>query len=559
MSRLAVSLAFAVVLGWPPISVATPNPFTEEAELRGLDYSLPFYLPNGAIGSGFGLALADLDNDGDADAVAVGQVGGRVGLWENDGTGHFIDRNAGSGLPLISNLASSATLADFDADGLLDLTLVQKGGGPTLLMKNLGGFQFQDVTPGSGVMNTWTGESASWGDYNGDGWLDLYLVNYCNPFNLCATGFNKLYENQGDGTFIDVAAALGVDDKGAGLHGQFYDFDRDGDADLYLSNDRGHVFLMLHNRLWENVGGQFIEITDSSGTGFAAYSMGVGIGDFDGNGWDDIYCTNIGPSAMYFNQGGNVFIEDAVGAGVDNDPSAGWAAQFIDFDNDADLDLYVCNTGNTPGGNKLYENIGSFPAPEVQFEYNAALLSFSHAQAFADIDLDGDLDFLVNAMLSPLLLLINHEGETRNWLRVQVRGKHPNLFAVGAMVDVRIGKTWQHREIQTCSNYKSTNEYPAHFGMNDAAMADEVVVTWPGGLSVNLGAVPVNQTIEVVPPNVADLTNDGVVNGADLGQLLLFWTDEVDSVTAAADLNYDRQVDGADLGLMLLSWTVPLR
>lgn len=557
---LGAVLAAAIVSSAP-----AQNPFTEEAVERGIgSYNVQPYLSVGTNGSGYGVAFADLDSDGDADLLASGDFDGLIGIWSNDGQGHFTDESERSGIPLLPK-SNGFGVGDYDADGFLDVVITRYEYLPVKVYRNLGSqrmpFQFEDVTEATGIDTSWRSEDANFGDYNNDGWLDLYITNYCKPTDACTTAYNRLYENRTDGTFINVAEALGVDDNGAGLHGMFYDFDRDGLQDLYVSNDRGHLFLNLNNRLYHNTGNGFEDISEASGADYAAWSMGTGIGDFSRTGYDDIYCTNLGVSGYMVNTGGLSFHYAAEEAGVPNN-GAGWAAAMFDFNNSGYLSLYICNTGNTPGGNRLYIAPNGFPATNVAFTYGVTVQKKAHCIALADINGNGAIDFVHAAVDDRLRLFINHEALLRRWIKFKLEGNTPNTFAIGTMIDIEVDGQWQHRQLAGGNNYKGENHFidTLHFGIGSATTVDQAIITWPGGRTQTvLTNLEANQTVVVEQPDPepadpADLNNDGSVNVLDLLILLGAWGACGDPGNCPADLNSDDSVNVLDLLILLGEW-----
>ncbi|MCZ6654434.1 MAG: FG-GAP-like repeat-containing protein [Planctomycetota bacterium] len=491
------------------------EPFTEEALARGLVYHMVATMD--AYGFlGYGCGFADLDNDGDQDIIIIGGANMRIGLFENDGTGHFINRSILSGLPPLPE-GSGFAAADYDGDGDLDLYFSQFGL-PNYLCRNDGSFHFTDVTDSAGLGSSAAGKGVSFGDFDGDGWVDLYVTNYPGLIPDELESDNILYRNLGDGTFEDVSVEQTVDDFGFGFQSVWFDYDRDGDVDLYLSNDRGHQPpLSRTNQLWRNDDGQLINVSVGSGADVALYSMGLAVGDFDGNRWPDLYVTNIPGGGGYnnpllLNQGGGAFIEFSEEAGVGN-PFISWGAIFFDFDNETHLDLYV---NNHISPNTLFQNNGSFPCTEIGAQAGVkANTGSSFSSAVADVDNDGDLDLLVNNLDGNVELFINHEGELRNWIKYRMVGQWPNVFAIGGNVDTRVGEVWQFREILAGGNsYLGQNELVVHVGLDDATIVDEVVVSWPGGETTRtLTDLPANQTWSLYAPDrLGDADGDDLVN-----------------------------------------------
>jgi len=504
-----------------PVSAGI-SPFTEEAATRGLVYTMQDY-PQADGYLGFGCAFADLDGDGDADAVIVGASGGQVGLFENDGTGHFTDRSSASGLPSLVE-ASAIAAGDVDGDGDLDLYLTQLGEANVLAL-NEGGFTFSDASVAAGVADVGAGKGAAFGDFDDDGWLDLYVTNYNGIVPGTEDIDNKLYRNLGNGVFEDVSVAQTVDDFGYGFQPVWFDYDRDDDVDLYLSNDRGHLPpLFRPNQLWRNDDGALVNVSSGSGADVGLFSMGVACGDFDGNRWPDLYCTNVGNyeegfNPLLLNQGNGTFVELSEDEGVDHFITS-WGSIFFDYDNDADQDLYVNNMFEP---NSLYDCGGGVPCVEVAVAAGVvASIEPSFGSAVADIDLDGDLDLLVNNLGGNVELFINHEGDARSWVRLRMEGEGANLSAVGGSIDTRIGTKWQLREILAGGNtYLGQNELTAHVGLGQASAVDEIVVVWPGGgSSRTLTDLPAGRTWTLYPPGrLGDADADEVV---DLVDFLVF-------------------------------------
>ncbi len=535
--RLAIgSAAIAASLGW----TLAQTPFVEQAVIRGIDYTT-----GSEYQFGYGVGFADLDNDGDPDVIALGRSDGLIGIYENSGTGNFTDRSSGNGAPLFPG-ASGLASADYDNDGDLDLYITNVFG-PNLLLRNDGAFTFTDTTVAAGVGDGAQGEGPSWGDYDGDGWLDLYLPNYsitpsANP------GPNRLYRNQGDGTFVDVLAATGMDGDGYTFQARFLDYDEDGDADLYISNDRC-VDTAITNRLWRNDGGTFTEVTSASQTGACIFSMGVAVGDFDRDMTQDLYATNLPfGNPLYLNQGNGTFTESSVLAGVVS-LATGWGANFFDFDNDTHLELFVCNDG---WPNRMYNHDGSWPCVDQATAYGVTSTAYnSFGSAVADIDGDGDLDLLVSNRLAKIELFVNKQGELNNWIKFRVVGEAPNRFAVGAKVRILTGVIEQVREIHSGTSYKSQDELPVHFGVEPATVIDEIEVIWPGGsVTRTLLDLDANQTWTLYPPALlADSDQDGDV---DLQDFFVFRScrnaagGDLVPGCETMDLEGDADVDNAD-------------
>lgn len=295
-----------------------------------------------------------------------------------------------------------------------------------------------------------------------------------------------------------MGADLGVDDAGFSFQGVFFDYDLDGDVDLYLSNDKGSP--EFPNRLWKNVGGVFIDVSQESGTDVFDGLMGIAVGDFDRNGLPDLYVTNVPNQGnpLLLNQGDGTFVEAHEKAGVGVLVS-GWGTLFFDYDNDGDEDLYVVNS---IAPNVLFRYDGFFPVIDVAEEMGLAEDGSSFCTAVADVDNDGDLDILLQTGLVRIQLLINHAsdgngGDSNNWLKVRLVGVGANKHAVGARIDIQAGGEAQSRQVFSGIGFKSSSTLVQHFGLCGADLAESVVVHWPSGVESILHNVPANQTLVV--------------------------------------------------------------
>ena len=503
---LIVSIAVAALA--PPGADAF-DPLTEEALIRGIDYTTHYLNDVGIGGQCQGAAFADLDGDTDPDLVLIGGADGLVNVYENDGFGTFTLR-VDTGMPGLLK-ASSVTVVDYDADGDLDVFITQfditNGLHRDALMRSEGDFVFTDVTIEAGLDAPGASTGATWGDFDNDGFLDLYVPNY--TFGGAPTN-NLLYRNLGDGTFDQVGEELGVDDPGGmSFQASFIDYDLDGDVDLYNVNDRGGVGEMLGNRLWRNLGdGTFEDVSEDSGTDAHIFSMGLAFGDLDRNGWPDLYVSNIIDNPLFMNVDGAGFEERSVEYGVTAE-SAGWGVMFFDADNDGWLDLYVCNTslyGYEQPADRLYLCGPEPPCVDVAAESGIFVDTESYGVASADIDNDGDVDFLVTRPDLPVLLYINHTNENAgNWLKVDLRGSGPNSAAIGATIRLEDDAGWQQRALLAGTSYKSQHEMTQHFGLGETTLVRQVHVLWPGGAESCVSNVAANQTLlidqdDCVPP-----------------------------------------------------------
>jgi hypothetical protein len=583
---LQVSASFAVCgpLVFSGAALAqSVAPFTSEHSARGVVYNMTFGPPITAPQDGYGMAVADLDGDDDLDLVLLGRPDGLVGLYANNGNGTFVNRSAASGLALSPSGAGLAAF-DFDRDGDLDLLIAQKYH-PSRLYRNDGNLAFVDVSAAAGFGFTVPATGTSVADFDGDGWLDLYLCTYS------ATEPNKLFRNRGDGTFEDVAAALGVASTGLSYQSVWGDHDRDSWPDLCVSNDRG--FAAVPNKLWRNDAGAFVDISAATGMDVSLCSMGVACGDLTGDARPDYYFTNLpdpqppllGVNPLLLSAAKGPFTRGEAEWGVSN-LKMSWGAIFWDFDNDRDLDLYVNNEFQP---NALYRNPGAPPMTDIAAAAAVAgTANLSFASAIGDLDRDGDLDLLLNNYGGPVRLLMNQEGAQRNWLRLRVAGGGRMRDAIGASATLvaRGAKgqslPLQWREVLCGGNsFLAQHETTLHFGLGNATGVASVEVRWPAGGPVRtLTNLPMNARWTAYPPSrLGDVDGDAVVGPLDWAQfaqwglgplapgreMLDFDGDsDIDATDAASfwsaasftrgDLDGSGAVDASDLATMLGAW-----
>ncbi|MCH7518845.1 MAG: ASPIC/UnbV domain-containing protein [Candidatus Dadabacteria bacterium] len=277
-----------------------------------------------------------------------------------------------------------------------------------------------------------------------------------------------------------------------------------------------------------------------------------------------------GWNPLLLNQGNGTFIQSCFEAGV-CDFITSWGSIFFDFDNDSYMDLYVNNMFKP---NVLYKCSGEFPCEEIASTANATavrqnpLVSLSlgddpipaseqesFSSAVADVDNDGDMDLLVNNLSGNVQLLINQEGQKRNWIRYRMVGQNNNKFAVGGNIDTRTGNKWQYREVYAGGNsYLGMNEYTIHVGLENSTIVDEAAAAWPGGSTKrNLTNLPANHTWTVYPPELlGDANLNGTINLEDF--VVLSSCSRNPSFVPGCeivDLNGDSTVDVNDLNSFL--------
>jgi tetratricopeptide (TPR) repeat protein len=452
------------------------------------------------------VAWGDVDNDGDDDLLLGGNV-----LFANLGDGTFANQTEAAG---ITGPASGGVFGDYDNDGWLDFYAISSGKGDNAdkLWHNSGDGIFENVTVAAGnICDDVSSEGAAWGDFNSDGFLDLYVANYEKPGETLGQGTpDRFYLNQGNGTFVESSAAMGMtppmghDLCGRGVN--WGDYDNDDDLDIYVSNYR-----LQENLLWENQAGKKASdvallkgVAGMERDGWWGHTIGSEWGDYDNDGDLDLITANLAhpryidfsnKTCLYGNSGApNFFFTDRRSqAGIkyeetQSDPAWG------DVDNDGDLDLYItCIYQNMRSF--LYRNRGDGTFEDIT--YLSGTRAFNGwGCAFSDYDNDGDLDLLVASGSG--VKLFRNDSPRRHWVEVKVVGTQSNTAGIGARVTTVNANRHQLREIEGGKGTTSQNSLIAHFGLGDNESPVRISVRFPSGNTKVLDNVQLDQRIEVV-------------------------------------------------------------
>ncbi|HEU4400574.1 MAG TPA: CRTAC1 family protein [Candidatus Polarisedimenticolia bacterium] len=495
-----------------------------------------------------GVCWLDYDRDGWQDLYFV-QSGPLPGaprppgsphsrLFRNRGDGTFVDVTDKAGVANAAGYGNGCTVGDYDNDGDEDLYVTNFG--PSVLYRNNGDGTFTDVTRTAGVRNGLYAASAAWADYDNDGRLDLYVANYvdftmddqkfcgdvkknrrsyCHPDAFGGLP-DVLYHNEGNGTFKEVAKASGIwDPNGKSLGVVWFDYDADGDVDLYVANDA------TPNMLYRNDGnGRFTDITLLAGVccsedGKAESGMGTDAGDADGDGWPDLFVTNLSNEVnqLYHNiEGKGTFSIETFPAGLGEVSllTTGWGTDFYDYDNDGDLDLIVTNGHPMDDINLvsdiisyaqnpfLFENLGRGNYREIGREVGEYFktLDVGRGLATADYDNDGDLDVVFTPNNRKATLLRNDGGAAAgHWITLRLEGVACNRDAIGARVVITAGGRRQEEEVRSASSYLSQNDLRLHFGLGSAGSVDRIEIRWPekGKKIETLGPIAADQFLTI--------------------------------------------------------------
>ena len=493
---------------------------------------------NGAEGAyhlpetlGAGGAFFDADNDGNLDIYLVNSGYWKESssgdetpsaLYRNSGDGTFTDITMTAGVGNSGNYGQGAACADYDNDGDVDLYVTNFG--VNVLYRNNGDGTFTDVTASAGVGDPGWSSSACFLDYNRDGHLDLFVVNYlvysldvpyrpcgedgiqtyCHP-SLFEGAPDTLYRNNGDGTFTDVSHEAGVGGIGGLFHGKGLgvvsaDFNNDGTPDLYVASDdtRNDFF-------YNNGDGTFSEISLLAGcaysfNGVAQAGMGVATDDYNGDGWLDIFVTNLSyeTNALYRNNGDGTFTDVIYEAhlGKESYLFVGFGTGFFDADNDGWRDIFIANghiidnIEDTHGvltyrqPDQIFRNQGNGTFQEVSASAGDYFQStaVSRGALFGDYDNDGDVDMLVTQSNGPVTLLRNETGTQHNWVRIKTVGIISSRDGTGTRVTLRAGGHTQIQEINRGASYLSSHDGRLHFGLGVHTTVDRLEVRWQSGV-----------------------------------------------------------------------------
>ena len=495
-----------------------------------------------------GVALFDYDGDGYLDVYFVG--GATIPslkketqaywnrLFHNNRDGTFTDVTEKAGLAG-AGYGSGVAVGDYDNDGWPDVFVANVTGNQ--LFHNNGDGTFTDVTARAGVEGAklngkkmWS-VGAGWFDYNNDGLLDLLVVNYCvwevnkDPYCRIKEGtrafchpknyaslHNTLYRNNGDGTFTDVSAEMGIAQHfGKGMSVSFADYDGDGYLDAFVANDTTQNFL-FHNLK----GKKFEEVSLPAGVGYAAdglarSGMGSDFRDVNNDGFPDIWHTAVEREEfpLFINTGKGDFDDMTVsnGLGKTNDMS-GWGNGILDFDNDGWKDLFVARANvmdnisvlnparRYPEPNTVFRNLGKGKFEDVSagagpdFQLEGA----HRGVAFGDLDNDGRIDAVVSVLDGPAKLFHNITENKNHWILLKLVGTKSNRMGIGAQIHITTEDgASQWNEVTTAVGYASASDSRVHFGLGKNEKIKEMEIRWPSGIKQVLKDVAVDRIMTI--------------------------------------------------------------
>jgi hypothetical protein len=493
-----------------------------------------------------GVAVFDYNNDGLLDifftngaaipSLEKSEPGYWNRLFRNNGDGTFTDVTESAGLKGIG-YSMGVAAGDYDNDGFVDLYVT--GVNSNQLWHNNGNGTFTDVTAKAGVTGvipkfgkTWS-VTAGWFDYNNDGLLDLFVVDYlnydmrtaapcmtdgraayCSPVDFLGTP-NILYRNNGDGTFTDVSEQSHIAQYiGKGMGVSFADYDNDGYTDIFVSNDTFQNYL-LHN----NGDGTFTDVGLIAGVAYNAFGnsvagMGTDFRDIDNDGKPDIFETAMFGEGfpLYRNLGEGQFQDATSAAGLATltARSTAWGTGAFDFDNDGNKDLFTANSDILDNAmelahrpyalpNSIFRNKGNMTFEDASAKAGASFsLPAPHrGAAFGDFNNDGKIDIAVAVLNGPPELWMNRTSNKNHWLILKLVGTRSNRDGLGTKVKIVTAHGSQYNQATTAVGFDSSSDKRVHFGLGDAAVVTRIELAWPSGVKQVLTNVQADQILTV--------------------------------------------------------------
>ncbi len=473
-----------------------------------------------------GVSWADYDNDGYPDFYVSNGVTGYKQinfLYHNNGDGTFTRITTG---PPVEDqyVTYGSSWGDFDNDGDLDLYVAVTLGtyddpviNNCLYVNNGDGTFTKNTTAGPPVDDREYSCAAGWGDYNNDGYLDLFIKNGFYPKQP-----NSLYLSNGNGSFTDIVGIPLVGSENATLVSRFAwgDYDNDGDVDIAIAGGDGE-----NNAIWRNDGNHtFTKLVDQNGMSIiqGSYSSAPCWGDYDNDGDLDLFMSNYGKNApaknfLYRNDGNDIFTKIVDGPIV-NEEKCSLGCAWGDIDNDGDLDLFVGNDIYYKNSLFLNNGDGTFTQDTTSVVTDS---SFTYGAAFADFNKDGFIDLFICREAKNILYQNNGpaNGNPNHWINIQCTGTSSNWAGIGAKVRVKAtinGQVrWQMREISAQNGYGSHDDLRAHFGLGDATLVDELIIEWPSGIVQTLTSIPVDQFLTIHESDQSEMIKITAPNGGE--------------------------------------------
>ncbi|MEM1122686.1 MAG: CRTAC1 family protein, partial [Bacteroidota bacterium] len=435
-------------------------------------------------GHNVGMAIGDFDGNGLED-IYISRKGSKNLLYVNRGDFRFEEVSQQYGLDFIGNTTCSLWF-DMDNDGDQDLFLGNQFG-PNRLFRNDKN-TFTDVSFQYGIAQTVGNvHSVNAMDFDNDGDLDLYIAQSMQQ--------NILWRNENGTRFVNYTQAAGIHDEGPSMGAVFFDYDNDGDVDLYQTrdNEAGNLF-------YRNDGGYFTDISEKSHTNYAGHGMGVDVADLNEDGLLDFYLTNLYKNVLFIQNADHSFEEHLI-EGLD-DNGMGWGTAIFDTNNNGLRDIYLANESNYGAANihqsnKLFINQGdlNFFNPTTNAEVQNMFSSY--AVAHADFDKDGKMDFVCANAGEEGNQIFKNTSADKNYINIQLEGTKSNTQGIGARMYV-FADDYFGMDVSTGgTGYATQNTSSFHFGLKDKTQIDSLHIYWPSGTVQRLQNIAINQTITI--------------------------------------------------------------
>ena len=517
----------------------TQPQFVEISEVAGVQSAI----------QGRGVCIVDINND-NLDDFFVCNHSGNDKLYLNEDNFQFMDISEESGTAY-SGASQVAVAADYDADGFIDI-FVGVSNNLAKLYRNNGDNTFTETSFDVGLIYTGNILGAAWGDYNNDGWLDLYIANFNER--------NYLFENN-SGVFTDVTFEVGAQGPMSDLCMQaiFLDYDEDGDTEIIGTQDgyRGNYLLTMQpNNMYSDIAGMVgIEADD------ILQGMGVMAGDYNRDGRFDLYFTNLHENILFRQDDNGMFTDVSEESGTQDLPmSMAWGSSFFDADNDGWLDIFSNNESGFGGvPTSFFHNLGDGTFTDIAINSGLYLWNSGYGCAIADFENDGDTDLIaVGYDVENGILLFENQSPQRNWLEFRLSGNIPNRFAIGSVITLWTNNGEQQKQVlQAGTGFCSQDSYTINFGLNELTSVDSLVIKWPSD-QITYFPMEINTLISINENQVCipygEVNGDFSIDVLDIVAVVAYILDSLnfDELQGCqADLNQDNSIDVLDVVIIV--------